>query len=910
MRSFIDEVVEKVLEKHNSIEGFVFVLPSKRAGTFLRNSIAQKINRTIFAPKIYSIEELIENISGLTYASNSLLLFELYHVYLKNVSGEKDSFYDFSKWGQTLLQDFNEIDRHLVDTKEIFGNLAAIQEINHWSLQAEKTKMMKEYLHFWKSAEKVYHEFTANLIQKGIAYQGLVYRHACDRLKIYKEKFTAHHIFIGFNALNRAESQIVQSMLGSLRAEIFWDIDNSFLDDPIHAAGYFIRKYRKTWPYFENNELQGLSNHFGEPKKIQIIGVPKSISQAKYLGHLVKDIGRKHPDTLLNTALVLGDESLLNPILNAIPKEIEEVNITMGYPLQGTIIAAMFNKFFDLYLKPHPNGWHHKDVTSFLNHPFIGILLKGTSQKILNEIRTKNITFLTLEKLRAISKNDPGITLIFSDGLVTAEVFLRKCLDLIQALRFKIEGQTDTLALEYLYRFHTLFNELLNLIYAYGFVNDMKSLHSLFKELLSSETLDFQGDPLKGLQIMGMLESRNLDFETVILTSVNEGILPSGKSNNSFIPFDLKTYFGMPTYKEKDAIYTYHFYRLLQRAKNIYILYNTEPDTLEGGEKSRLITQLLTDGQNADDIELTIASPETTVITKEPEIITKGPDLLHLIRDHTARGFSPSSLSNYIRNPIDFYKQSLLGIEDRLEVEETVANNTFGTIVHDTLENLYEPLLGKYLTPKDLTALKPNIEKLVAHHFTKSYGNEDITQGKNLIAYHVIVKYLQKFIALEIEEAQKHKIKILGLEKKMKIEVKLPKIDFPIYLKGKIDRIDEKDGILRIIDYKTGKVEPKNVTISNWDDIRLNYDYSKAFQLLCYALMYQEMQRTPELEAGIITFKNLNGGLQKFTLKEMNGANGKNQLVDQEVLRLFKDQLEQLILEICDIDTPFIEKEV
>ena len=478
------------------------------------------------------------------------------------------------------------------------------------------------------------------------------------------------------------------------------------------------------------------------------------------------------------------------------------------------------------------------------------------------------------------------------------------------ALYDQLREQEDTLGLEYLYRFHTLFNQISDLLQNYEFIADLKSLQSLFRELLAAETLDFQGDPLEGLQIMGMLESRNLDFETVILTSVNEGILPSGKTNNSFIPFDLKSYFGLPTYKEKDAVYTYHFYRLLQRAKYIYILYNTEPDVLEGGERSRLIAQLLTDEHKVGDITEIIASPETIPVTKEPEIVAKDENLLDLIRKHAKSGFSPSSLSNYIRNPIDFYKQSLLGIEDPFEVEETVAFKTFGTVVHDTLEDLYQPLVGTYLTDLNLTALKPKIEQLVSHHFSRSYHDGDFSRGKNLIAYHVIVRYLQKFIDLEIEEARNHKIKILGLEQKLSLSLDFPELDFPICLKGKLDRIDEKDGVLRIIDYKTAKVEPKNVTLSDWENLCSDYEYSKAFQLLCYALMYQEQHPIEFLEAGIISFKNLGNGLQRFALKDVDGLKGKHYSVNPETLKQFTEQLKNLITEICDINIPFSEKEV
>ena len=910
MRSFILEVVEELLERHRSVEDLVFILPSKRAGTFLRNAIAKKSDRTIFAPKIYSIEEFVESISGLTYASNTQLLFELYDTYLKNIQGEKENFHDFSKWGQTLLQDFNEVDRHLTDPKQIFGNLAAVQELNHWSLQADKTTMMENYLRFWSNIEKIYHEFGQRLMEKGIGHQGLVYRHAFDQLEAYQKKNQNNHIFIGFNALNKAESQIVQRMLASSKAEIFWDIDASFLNDPIHDAAYFIRKYQKNWPYFKENQLQGISNHYAASKSIQLIGVPKNVSQSKYVGHLLKKINLWQPEALLKTALVLGDENLLNPILNSLPAEIKSVNITMGYPLQKTILAGLFDQFFGLYITPYQHGWYHADVIDFLTHPYIATLLQGPSKKAIEEIKFKNLTFLTAERLHSISGNHGNIDLLFFNSIISPKIFLKKCSDLVLALYDQLREQEDTLGLEYLYRFHTLFNQISDLLQNYEFIADLKSLQSLFRELLAAETLDFQGDPVEGLQIMGMLESRNLDFETVILTSVNEGILPSGKTNNSFIPFDLKSYFGLPTYKEKDAVYTYHFYRLLQRAKYIYILYNTEPDVLEGGERSRLIAQLLTDEHKVGDITEIIASPETIPVTNEPEIVAKDENLLDLIRKHAKSGFSPSSLSNYIRNPIDFYKQSLLGIEDPFEVEETVAFKTFGTVVHDTLEDLYQPLVGTYLTDLNLTALKPKIEQLVSHHFSRSYHDGDFSRGKNLIAYHVIVRYLQKFIDLEIEEARNHKIKILGLEQKLSLSLDFPELDFPICLKGKLDRIDEKDGVLRIIDYKTAKVEPKNVTLSDWENLCSDYEYSKAFQLLCYALMYQEQHPIEFLEAGIISFKNLGNGLQRFALKDVDGLKGKHYSVNQETLKQFTEQLKNLITEICDINIPFSEKEV
>jgi len=915
MQSFIAEIVDEILKKEGSIENMVFVLPSKRAGAFLRNAIAEKANRTLFVPEIYSIEDFVEQVSGLTYASNTKLVFELYQTYLKTTSGEKETFFSFSKWGQSLLQDFNEIDRHLIEPKAIFGNLAAVQELNHWSVQAQKTEMMENYLRFWNEIESIYKGFSKSLVKQDLGYQGLVYKQACANLETYMARCANKHIFIGFNALNAAESQLIQQMLVLSKAEIYWDIDSYFLTDPIHDAGYFIREYQKTWPYLRANPLQGVSNHYEKEKDIQVIGVPKNISQAKYVGHLLKNLYDTDNEVLSNAALVLGDESLLNPILNSIPEEIETVNITMGYPLQKTLLAGLFNQFFNLYTNVGQQGWYHRNVLEFLSHPYVHKVLGNSftslSDRISTAIKRNNITYLNAKKINNIAQEEhPNIELLFFDKEFTNKDFIEKCLGLIQVLKIKFSETTSDLELGHLYRFYKIFNQISDLLEDYDFITDIKSLNSLYSEILASETLDFQGDPLEGLQIMGMLESRNLDFETVIITSVNEGILPSGKSNNSFIPFDLKTYFGLPTYKEKDAVYTYHFYRLLQRAKNIYMLYNTEPDVLEGGEKSRLITQMLTDERIAKNIHEKIAVPEIRPITKNLAVVFKDAHALHLIEKHASSGFSPSSLSNYIRNPIDFYKQSLLGIEDTLEVEETVAANTFGTIVHNTLEDLYTPLIGERLSKENLVPLKLKIRGLVKHHFAKSYFEGDPTKGKNLIAYRVIVRYLENFIDMEIEEAQNHNIKIIGLEEKLKLRLDIPEIGFPIYLKGKLDRIDEKDGILRIIDYKTGKVEPKNVTVSDWEDLIMDYEYSKAFQLLCYAFMYQSENNNDKTEAGIITFKNLYGGLQKLTFKNLDDKKGKYYLIEPDILIQFRQIVKKLILEICDIDIPFTEKDV
>jgi len=916
MQSFLEEVIDHLLKEELRLEELSFVLPSKRAGVFLKNHIARISQKTIFAPHIYSIEEFVGQISELSYATPTQQLFELYQTYREIVKQKADTFYQFSKWGTTLLQDFNEIDRYLVAPEKLFSYLAAINQLDHWSLAEEKTKMMRDHIHFWNTLDTLYYAFNHSLLAKGIGHQGLVYRTACTKLSSFlKQNSAKTYIFIGFNALNTAESTIIHQILEETASQIFWDIDPYFLKDPIHDAGYFIRKHQKSWNYYKNRDLLGPKENYLKPKDIRVVGVSKNVAQAQYLGNLLAELSAKKKDALSGTAVVLGDETLLNPIVNAIPKTISGVNITMGYPLSKTPLASLFTTFFTALLNKTNEGWFYQDIQALISHPYVQLLLtKGKhnyATLLRQEIIRKNWVYIQPHHIQTICKGNQDIAkLIFSEGQNSAEEILYLCQQIIQQLRGVFTPHHNKLELAYLHRFHELCNQLHRLIGTYTFIKDLKALKSIYTTLLSSETLDFRGEPLKGIQIMGMLESRNLDFDTVIISAVNEGILPSGKSNNSFIPFDVKNNFGLPTYKEKDAVYTYHFYRLLQRAKNIYLLYNTEPDVLMGGEKSRLITQLLMDENKAASISEFIAFPKVEVPQKELQIIEKDFSLLEDIKMLAGKGFSPSSLSNYIRNPIDFYKKHILKIQDSTSVEETIAANTFGTIVHDTLEELYTPLIGDYLTREKLNTIKPKIRTVALKQFTTTYGNENITVGKNLIAFEVIVRYITNFIDLEFVDVAHHNIKIIALEKSLTTVLSYPEINHPIVLKGKLDRIDERDGITHIIDYKTGKVSANQVKVADWDLLLSDYALAKPFQLLCYALLFLESSSVETIHAGILSFKNLKQGLLLCKIRESEASKTFSPHIDRTIVEKFKAKLKLLLLEILDPKTSLVEKEI
>ena len=468
---------------------------------------------------------------------------------------------------------------------------------------------------------------------------------------------------------------------------------------------------------------------------------------------------------------------------------------------------------------------------------------------------------------------------------------------------------SNLLALEYLYRFNEVFNSLKQINDTYHYINSITILHGLYKELISTETLDFQGEPLQGLQIMGMLESRVLDFETVIISSVNEGVLPSGKSNNSFIPFDIKIEQNLPTYKEKDAVYTYHFYRLIQRAKNVYIIYNTEPDVLNGGEKSRFITQMEIEGIH--DLNHTIVTPKVLSIPTLVNRVRKTENVIQKVKALAKKGLSPSSLTNYIRNPLDFYYQKVLGIREKELVEETVAANTLGTVVHETLKDLYLPLLGQYLSVDLIESIKSKIEALVKKHFQLVYKEGDLRKGKNLIIFEIAKRYVFNFLNTEINDLKNgNTIKVLHVEIDVDTQIQIEDLGFSVTLNGQIDRIDQYNDTLRIIDYKTGNVQSNKVEIINWEDLTTDYDkYSKSFQVLMYAyILNANKPFTQPVEAGVISFKNLSSGFLKFGKKEKQYGK-KDTAITQDILESFSVELKKLILEIFNPVIDFIEKD-
>ncbi len=908
MLTFLEETLNSINKNHVDISPLTIILPSKRAGGFLLNYLKRDSSKTSFAPTIISIEEFIEELSGLKIINSTELLFKSYKAYINTPSKqEKDEFDVYSSWANTLLNDFNEIDRHLIPPDPFFNYLSSIQDINHWYLKSEKTKLIENYLAFWDSLQDFYDTLFESLSKDNLGYQGMVYREAAKNIEHYNvNNAKKKHVFIGFNALNNAEQTIIQELLETGNAEIYWDTDVHFYNDKKHSASYFIRKYASEWKFFKNQAPKFVSNNFNNEKKFTIVEAQKNIGQAKFIGQYLSNLSQ---NTLNKTAIILADENLLQPVLQSLPSNIDSLNITMGVSLKSFPTITFFELLLFLHINPGKE-FYYKNILAILNHPLASKLLSNTKE-IINSISKENITHISYSRLLKLNQNKETeiLQLLFGNWENKSENALSSCLKIL--LHLKTIKKASKLDRVVYYNLFSVFQNIEKLNTKFEYLKTVKTVQNLFTELISTTTLDFKGDAYNGLQIMGVLESRVLDFENIIIASVNEGTFPSGKSNASFITYDLKNQFGLPTYTEKDAIYTYHFYRLLHRAKNITLLYNNFSDGLNTGEKSRFISQLEIENIPNHTIQKSIINPTISISESKLKTVNKTVDVINRLKEIANYGFSPSALTSYLRNPIEFYYQKILKINEFKEVEETVAANTLGTIVHDTLETFYKPFENNFLTIDILLKMQQEIEKEVTTQFKKTFKEGSFSKGKNLLIFEVAKRFVFNFINYEISELKKgNQIKILKIESKLVAEIPIKELDFPIKIRGIVDRVDEYNGILRIIDYKTGLVKQADLNIVDWEDLTTDTKYSKIIQILAYTKMIYNEYPFNNAEAGIISFKNLNNGFLKFTKREKQRGGDTQSLVSKEILEEYSEQLQKLILEIFNPEIPFTEKEV
>lgn len=942
MQSFLEEVATYVIDKFGEKTGEIcLVTPNRRAGLFLRKHISGKVSKPTWSPSFLSIEDFVNRISGYQVVDNLSLMFHFYRIYREIEDEKAEPVDDFLRWGSLLLRDFNEIDSALEKPETLFDYLRDVKYIETWNPDGkELNDFQKNYLSFFTKF-KTYHQALVEFLDKqNLAYQGMAYRKAANLLKgdpgiLPWEKV----LFAGFNALNQAEESIIDSLNKAGKAEILSDSDPYYENNPRHEAGDFIRKYRKKWDIPLDKEKP---SKYGSHKEIEVLGIARPVNQAQLAGNILENDAALAMNE--QTAVVLADENLLVPLLNALPEKATAINITMGYPLTKTNLFGFFEALFQLFLmagrlevssQGKSPSFYYKDLLRFFSNTCTALLLdtrKGQEKldQLIQKISYSNRVFYRFEELAEMNEPDPVFQEVFHflsknwindlSGIIPS---LRNLSDRLErAFREKSADSFESLKqspffidFEALYYFGRIFSRLETVLANNEAINNIRTFWQIIRQSAMETRMAFSGEPVEGLQVMGMLETRNLDFRNIILLSVNEDILPKGKANRSFIPYEVRRKFGLQVHSDKDSVYAYHFYRLLQRAERIYLIHDTESDGMGSSEKSRFITQL--------EHELPAFNPAIRILNKlvslSPSIrtgtqqisIPKSPDIIGRLKQMAALGLSPSSLNTFIRCPLKFYLEKVARLREREEVEETIDASTLGNVVHGVLEDLYKPFTGQVLHPEQLSGMETQVDALTIRRFREHYPEGEITSGKNLLLFSLAKRHIENFLKAEAATLRENlqqglHLTLLGTEVVLKgsVSVAVEGENFEANILGKADRIDRLGNTVRVVDYKTGKVQPADLKIKDFDALTEDAKYEKAFQVQAYAWLYkQEHPDQRDVESGIFSVRNLRSGFLKSEVDTGILAEGD----DPE--GTFQARLENLVRRILDPEEPFSQTE-
>lgn len=922
---FLKNLAETILNKYpNSGNRLCVVMPNRRAGLFLKNYLAPQYDIPIWAPDIYSIEDFVEEVSG--YAAPDLLeqLSALYKTHCTIKGTEALPFDDFIGWSKGLVRDFEETDQYLADPVALFGHLSETRAISLWNLDGQPlTEFELNYLAFYRSLSDYYQEYRKLLLAKGLSYHG----QTCRMLAENPEKYLAcpqwdHLIFAGFNAITPAQVKIFQHLVSTGKAEMLWDADAYYINNPHQEAGHFLRKLVRDKKLGETPEL---SDHFAtSARNIHIAGVPGQVGQTMLAGSIVSNIIKETGlEVLGKTAVVLADESLLIPLLNAIPQETGPFNVTMGFPLAQSPLFTLMDGILEMHINASDSGkgevaFYHKHLLQVLQHSHMQHLVPHTAiQEVLRQIRNMKRSFIGIVHIDKVQRNNPFLEIVLQlmQKSDTAGALIHLLQDFIEKLKPVLAARTNTNELqvspesEMLFNIAVIVKRLETLSAEAGLIESPQTLRNLFREAAQTMPVAFYGEPLKGIQVMGMLETRTLDFENIIMLSVNEDNLPSGRSFNSFIPIDIRREFGLPTHHDQQAVYAYHFYRLLQRAQNIWLLYDSEADGLGGGEKSRFISQIIQELNAYSPLNtLTQISPlmDSSLEPSVPLIIQKDETVMARMLQMAEKGLSPSRVSQYLNCPMRFYLSGVLGLGETDEVEETIDFRTLGIAVHEVMQQFYEPFKGSFPPEPVYKEAIQNMEAKIARAMEKHYPGGETAQGRNLLIVKVAETWLKRYLKMEAEAGYHpgNGDHIIALEKELRyaLQINYEGKSLEVRLRGIADRIDRVNQITRIIDYKTGKVEAAELKKSP-EDIFSNEKetvHEKAFQLYFYLLMSLHtpgISANPEnLSAGIITFRKLNDGYLSLNLQNVT---------PEEAIEDFENRLKGLLEEMYDPTSPF-----
>ena len=910
------------------------ILPNRRAGLFLQRHLAVHTQKTGWAPLVFSMTDFIKEISLLEQGDPVELLFALYDIY-HEVVDRPLSLDEFYHRGETMIRDFDELDKYLVDAETLFSNIMDLKAIEEplagldedqiafirqfWTgfYSGEMTPEKEEFLKNWKLLPLLYDLFRKELSSEGKAYQGMQYREIADRIADgeMEDAWEGRTIVAGFNALNRCEKRIF-AWLKIQGAEFYWDYDERYIDDAQSEAGRFLRENLRQFPQtVKLEDFRGLERE----KDIRIFELPSDVLQAKTVHRILEESGTKEKGDGTDTAVVLCDEDLLLPVLMSLPAHTEEINVTMGYPMKNTPVYGFTEALLRLHHHARllPEGgvsFYHKDVLAILLHPYFRKVAGDSANELGSKILSRNL--IMVEQLLFTGELEIKIFRAVESAHELLDYLRGIFTHILEGFASMKEQVQKALDREFIFRLLTHLNKWDNILTKRPSIS-ISILESLLRKSLSGLRIPFEGEPISGLQLMGILETRMLDFKHVILLSMNEEVMPAAHGATSNVPYSLRLAFQMPAREDMDAIYAYYFYRLMQRAERVDLLYNSGAEGVKSGEMSRYLYQLIFERDSE------LIRPGLEVHTKEippvrvdhTEEISRKLEVFMLDQED-GRYLSPTAINTYIDCSLKFYLRYLAGIGEADEIEEEIGAAGFGTVVHDTLQVLYSEIAERnshQITRDELMALSRSDEaervlreEFIKHHFRGRRKGK--LEGRNIIMFQVMLRYLSKIIHTDLKLAP---FTLVSVEKRYerKLELESPEGSLKIRLGGKIDRVDRLGKLLRVIDYKTGGTRQEFSSLDSLFDGAQSKRNSAAMQTLLYAWLVGSSYPGEQILPGLYVMKALfEEDFDPALVMKSRGREEKIEAFAEYELE-FLEYLKGVLQRMYDPGTPFTQRE-
>lgn len=948
MKPFLYQVATLFYQQYGAeIHRLAFVFPNRRAGLFFQKYLSEISEKPLFSPSILTINDLFMQLSGKHPADKIQMLFRLYELY-KQRSGSSESFDEFIYWGEMLLNDFDDIDKYMVDARMLFRNVSDLKSLDDdfnylspeqvqvirsfWSSFYPKgdSPNQQHFLELWEILYDLYAGLRTSLAKDGCGYDGMIFREVVEQLE--KEPMSDFPfdqvVFVGLNALSVSEERLLLALQKKGVADFYWDYVGPWVTDPENKASFFLERNLRLFP-------SRMQLPVTEPvqAEIRVMGVPSAIGQAKQVYPILQVLADEQQltdESALRTAIVLPDEHLLVPVLNAIPEAIQHINVTMGYPLAGTPVAALMEYILTLqknirYIDRVP-VFYFRDVLPILNHQYVMAAAPEEVSQLVKDMTAGNRIYvyaadLNRHELLSILFTPVQNTEELSDYLIHVLEALNTCLCNNRPIpddEEMISNSTQTTAdieQEFIFHYFATVNRMKEVMREAKIEMRLDTYFRLLKRMTDLITIPFEGEPLSGLQVMGVLETRALDFDRLIILSMNEGIFPLKKVANSFIPYNLRRGFGLPTYEHQDSVWAYHFYRLIRRAKQVTLLYDTRTTGLLTGEVSRFVHQLRYHYQYPLIDELVVYDVASSAVP--PISVQKTAEVEKLLSDFLSggpRALSASAINTYLDCPLKFYFSVLEQIQEEDEITETVERDVFGSILHKVMEDLYAPFKGKLVTADLLKLLRkdqPLLTGTIARAFAELFFKSPVVrslEGENFLTGEMIRKYAEKILEQDARFTPFHYIES---EKKVRATITLSDKRV-VQLKGFIDRVDSLDRVLRIVDYKTGSGKLEFESVEGLFDKEAKDRPKAVMQVFLYAWMYQQL---PEytgmlIQPAIYYLRTLFQRSFNPVVEQKKGR-GKADKVNsfQDFASDFEDKLRQCLDEIFNLDIPFTQTE-